>query len=232
MWFNLFNNNVKKFFFFPKIKLENKKEEEVIMENTLSFDSLPVIDDFLTINKYSRPGRKRPETLAVVLHWTANPNASAKANRDFFESKKDGKTSYGSTEYIVGLKGEIIRCMPDEEISYNCGTSSVDPISGKIYTDYAREKFGKYVLRPDIESPNSCTVAIEMCPIDWKGNFKPETWESTKKLVVCLLKKYNLGLNDITTHEKIVGYKFCPQLFHDHPEEFDRFVKEVGELLV
>lgn len=191
--------------------------------------SITIIEDLLTINEFSRPGKKLKEVRGVTIHWTANVGLDAKGNRDFYEDRKLGTNGYGSAHYIIGYEGEIIRCIPEDEVAYHCGTSQIDPISGKIYTDYAREKFGNYCL--PTSSPNNCTLGIEMCPLDWKGNVDLDTWNSTKKIIAILLRKYNLGIGDITTHENIVGWKFCPMLFHLHPEELDTLKNEVSVLL-
>jgi N-acetylmuramoyl-L-alanine amidase len=191
-----------------------------------------IIEDLLTINEYSRPGRKLKEVKGIVLHWTGNPGASAKANRDFFESRKTGAQGYGSAHYIIDLDGSIIRDIPDDEVAYHCGSSQVDPASGKIYTDLARKFFGDYCLNPSGNSPNNASIGIEMCPLDALGHFTVETWKATEQLVVQLLKQFNLGVDRITTHEQVVGWKSCPLLFHNHPEELTRFVTEVQALMV
>lgn len=187
-----------------------------------------ISEDLLSINDYSRPGRKLREVKAIVLHWTGNPGASAKANRDFFESRSTGTQGYGSAQYIVDMDGSVIRCIPEDEVAYHCGSGQVDPASGKIYTDYARQFFGDYCSNPSGNSPNNASIGIEMCPIDALGHFTIETWQATERLVIKLLKQYNLLVTTITTHEKIVGWKSCPMLFHNHPEELDRFVSEVS----
>lgn len=195
---------------------------------------MEILDQLLTKNPFSRTGKIRTETLAVVLHWTGNPKSTAKGNRDFFEGRKAGKDGYGSAQLIVGLEGEIIRCIPDDEVAYAVGSSQVDPKSNKIYTDYARGKFGKYCLSPNTTSPNNCTISIEMCHPDSTGKFKETTLASTAWLVSELLKKYKLTINDITTHSAIVGigYKKCPLWYIEHPEDFVEFKKKVNALLI
>ena len=101
-------------------------------------------EKLLTINDYSRPGRKLKSVLGVVLHWTANPGVSAESNRDFFESRKEGNLGAGSAHYVIGLFGEVIRCIPEDEMAYHCGSSQPDPVSRLIYTDRARYLFGDY----------------------------------------------------------------------------------------
>ena len=75
----------------------------------------------LTPNKWSRTQTKLGKVKGVVIHWVANTNTSATANRNFFENRKLGKTNFGSAHYIVGLKGEVIQCLPDNELAYHVG---------------------------------------------------------------------------------------------------------------
>ena len=119
---------------------------------------MQIIHDFLTRNEYSRPGKKLQKVLAIVIHWTANPGANAKENRDFFESKKTGMGGYGSAHYIIYQNGIIIVAVPEDEVAYHCGSSDKDPASGKVYTDEARRRFGKYAS--ENSSPNLCTIEI------------------------------------------------------------------------
>ena len=72
----------------------------------------------LTINPYSRPGKKIGKIKNIVIHWVGNAGSSAIANRNYFESLKDKKT-YASSHYIIGLEGEIIQCVPETEIAYH-----------------------------------------------------------------------------------------------------------------
>lgn len=190
---------------------------------------MTITDDFLTINEYSRPGKKLKEILAVIMHWTANPLASAKANRDFFNSKKTGMSGYGSSHYIIGLQGEIIRCIPENEVAYHCGSSQLDPASGKIYTNLARQKFPSYTNANS--SPNFCTLGIELCPVDWEGNFKTETIESATELCADILRRHKLTTEDILTHQQVVGWKDCPKLWVDNPNMFELFKENVGRII-
>lgn len=170
----------------------------------------------IPINEYSRPGKKLKSIYGIVLHWVANPESSALANRNFFESRKDGKDSYGSAHYIIDMNGSVIQCIPNHEMAYHCGS--------KIYTEYALTKYGTY--------PNNCTIGIELCHPDWEGSFTDETFLSAINLCAALCKKYmlNPGL-DITTHHNIVGWKDCPKWFMGHPEDLQLFILKVSDLL-
>ena len=86
---------------------------------------------------HNRPRTIRKQTTAIAVHWVANPGSSAMANRNYFNSTSRSVSS----NYIVGLQGEVICCIPDEEMSW-CTNAA-----------------------------NSYTVSIETCHPDWTGAF-------------------------------------------------------------
>jgi N-acetylmuramoyl-L-alanine amidase len=169
----------------------------------------------LTPNKYSRPQSKLNKVKAIVIHWVANPNSTAIQNRNFFENRKSGKSGYGSAHYIVGAKGEIIQCLPDEEMAYHVGS--------KTYTKETLGRLGYY--------PNSTSLGIEMCHPDWTGKPTIETYHATINLTAHLLKKYNLTIKDIWLHKEVVGWKQCHKYYCDNPGEWDKFKSDVNEVL-
>jgi len=52
---------------------------------------LEIKEHHLSINPYSRSGELLHSVGAIVMHWVGNAGSSAEANRNFFESRKDGK---------------------------------------------------------------------------------------------------------------------------------------------
>jgi N-acetylmuramoyl-L-alanine amidase len=196
-------------------------------------------EKFLTVNKYSRSGYNRPDTKAVVVHWVENPGVGAEGIRDYFESLKrgiimDGAPRYASTQYIVGLQGEIIQTMPDKEVAYHCGSAGkMDPVSKRFYTDKARGLFGAvYTTAP--YSPNYATIGIELCHPDWTGKFLSQTLDSAAELVASIFKKYPTLDNPYTQiirHYDVVGHKQCPRWFFQYPDEFFSFQNKVFALL-
>lgn len=174
-----------------------------------------IIQDLLTPNRYSRPQRKISNVNGIVIHWVANPNSSAKANRNFFQSRKSGNSGYGSAHYIVGLKGETIQCVPDDEMAYHVGS--------KTYPSKAIEELGNY--------PNATTIGIEATHIDWNGKMTNETYNSLVELSVFLLKKFNLTEENLWLHKEVVGWKDCHRWFVNHPHEWDKFKSLVGRKL-
>jgi N-acetylmuramoyl-L-alanine amidase len=186
---------------------------------------MKVTDSLLTVNPYSRPGKKLVSVKSIIMHWTGVPMQQAKTVRDFFESRKAGKLGYGSAHYIIDFTGEIIRCIPDSEVSYHCGSDKIDPASKKIYTDWARNKFGAYASEKS--SPNNCTIGIELCTIDAEGNFREATIEAAVELCASLCKTHGVKPKDIGTHNLVVGWKDCPRLWVNKPTLFSEFVAKV-----
>jgi N-acetylmuramoyl-L-alanine amidase len=121
--------------------------------------------------------------------------------------------------------------VPDNEVAYHCGSSQKDPSSGRIYTDWAREKFGPYAEKPDSNSPNNCTIGIELCVIDTNGNFTAETLDAARELVAKLLKENRLTIEEVGTHTKVVGWKDCPKLWFNRPDRFEDFKRAVKKAL-
>ena len=187
---------------------------------------MELVKDYLTPNDYSRPLRPLREVLGVVMHWTANAGASAKANRDYFERRKAGTLGYGSAHYIIDQSGKVIECIPEDEVAYHVGTDKPDPKSGKVYTDKAREMFGAFASENN--SPNNCTIGVELCNTDDEGHFTTQTIESAVELVADICKRHGLSARSITTHNEVVGWKDCPRLWVNKPELLDSFRVDVA----
>ena len=84
---------------------------------------------YLTPNPYSRPGDRLDEVKSIFVHYTANIYTSAAQNRSYFESLKDTGERSASAHFIIGYDGEIIQCIPLDEIAYAVKTRNYDSIS-------------------------------------------------------------------------------------------------------
>lgn len=155
-----------------------------------------IIKALLTPNSYSRCQQKLQEVTTIVVHWVGNPNTSAKANRNYFESLKDKKI-FASSHYIIGLEGEILQCIPENEIAYHA------------------------------TSANSYSIGIENCHPDWEGKFNSKTYGSLVELCADICKRYGLNpTKDIIRHYD-VSKKVCPKYYVNHPEAWESFKKDV-----
>lgn len=128
----------------------------------------------LTPNKYSRPQIPLKNVTKIAVHYVGNPNTSAIANRNYFENQKTAGR-YVSSHFIVGLQGEIIQCIPTDEISY-CTNQA-----------------------------NSYSISIECCHPDSTGKFTEKTEQSLAELCAYLLEKFGLGVDDIIRHYDVTG---------------------------
>jgi N-acetylmuramoyl-L-alanine amidase len=189
-----------------------------------------VIEKFMTVNQYSRPGRRLAECRAVILHYVGVPGQRAQTVWDYFEIHCPRNKHFSSTQFIVDLNGDILQTMPDNEVAWHCGSRNIDPASGRVYTDWARQKLGHFVSDPTKNNPNHCTIGIELC-IDRQGNFTPETLTAAVDLVAKLLADNNLSTEDIGHHKLVVGWKDCPLPWIKEPELFEQFKDRVREKL-
>jgi hypothetical protein len=134
-------------------------------------------EDFLSPNEYSRPGDALTQVNSIFVHYTANPGTTAQQNRSYFESLKDSQERSASAHFIIDADGEIIQCIPLDEIAYAVKTRNYDSIS------------------------------IECCYTDTDGSFTEETYDSLIKLLSWLTDTYNLDTDDILRHYDCGGKK-------------------------
>ena len=162
-------------------------------------------DQWLTPNRWSRPKRKLIGMRGIVIHWVANPNTSAMANRNFFESRQVGSKGFGSAHEIIGLKGEIIRCVPETEMAYHVGA----------------RRYRKEGIKNLSPYPNNCTYGIELCHTDWAGRMNKLTLVTLLNRLASLCKRFKLDpLTDLYLHQEIVGYKDCHRWWVNHPDDW------------
>lgn len=134
-------------------------------------------ENFLTPNEYSRPGEPLESITNIFVHYTANPGTSAAQNRSYFEQQKDTHENSVSSHFIIGYEGEIIQCVPLDEIAHAVMTRNYDSIS------------------------------IECCYLAEDGSFTPETYDSLISLLAWLVDAYDLESSDILRHYDCGGKK-------------------------
>lgn len=182
---------------------------------------MKIIDNLISISKYTRPGIKLKKVKALVIHWTGRSDVDYKHWYNYYEERTKGKLGYGSAHLFVE-KDNVYKFIPLDEVAWHVGS--------KTYTCYAIKKFD--INRDNklewFEVPNHYTIGIELRPENnWSGEFSDTIFENSVKLVAMLCKKYNLNpFLDITTHSAITG-KDCPLWFVKHPEDFQGFKEKV-----
>lgn len=138
--------------------------------------SEPEIDvQLLDVNAYSRPGINTGTITGIVIHYTANPGSTAQENRDYFNSLQYTQETEASSNFVIGLDGEIIQCVPTWEIAYASNERNMD------------------------------TVSIECCHPDDSGAFTDETYRSLVQLTAWLCEKFDLTQDDVIRHYDVTG---------------------------
>lgn len=163
---------------------------------------MEIIDKLLTINSYSRSGEKQGKIQYIVIHWVANPGSSAIGNRNYFNSLATSHKTSASSHYIIGLNGEIIRCIPEDEVAFHSGSYSM----------------------------NRKSVGIETCHPDWEGKFAESTYNSLVELCADICRRYGLTINDIIRHYDVTG-KECPRYYVRNESEWIKFKNDVANKL-
>ena len=138
-----------------------------------------VKQEFIRKNIFSRPDVSRRKINNIVLHYVANPGSSAEGNRNYFDSLADQDSQKGGTStsshFIVGLEGEVIQCIPINEIAYTNAPRNED------------------------------TLSIEVCHPDDTGKYSDATYESVVRLTAWLCTQLKLKSSDVVRHYDING---------------------------
>ena len=161
-----------------------RKEQEVLLEQENSGsgpeqwqkEGAPYIDvELLTPNEYSRPQIPIESVKYIAIHYTANPGATAMANRNYFEDLANTHETKVSSHFVIGLDGEVVQCIPTSEMSYATNSRNVD------------------------------TVSIECCHQDETGKFNDATYDSAVKLTAWLCVRFGLTSENVIRHYDVTG---------------------------
>ena len=131
--------------------------------------------DFLSPNKYSRSRIPLLKVRGIVVHYVANPGSSAKDNRDYFEGLAKTHETKASSHFVIGLDGEILQCIPLDEIAYASNRRNGD------------------------------TISIECCHPGKNGKFTKETREALVRLTSWLCATYDLKADAVIRHYDVTG---------------------------
>lgn len=134
--------------------------------------------NLLTPNEYSRPQIPLEKVNGIVVHYVANPCSTALENRNYFEGLKDqtgSKTTSVSSHFVIGLEGEVVQCIPLNEVAYASNNR------------------------------NSDTISIECCHPDDSGEFTSATYESLVRLTRWLMEEYGLDTSQVIRHYDVTG---------------------------
>ena len=130
-----------------------------------------VDQQIIKVDGDSRRGVMLEGVRNIVIHYVGNPGTTAQQNRDYYASRSSDVSSH----FVIGLKGEVIQCIPLHEKSSASNHRNKD------------------------------TISIEVCHPDESGKFTDETYDSLVKLTVWLCEVCGLDSSDIIRHYDITG---------------------------
>ncbi|MEG2310792.1 MAG: peptidoglycan recognition family protein [Clostridia bacterium] len=154
-------------------------------------------EKLLSKSEMTRSFLKQKKIKYIVIHSVEKANMTAMFNRDYIESLSKQRDKYYSTHYIIGLDGEIIRCIPENEVAYHC------------------EKI-------DI---NFESIAISCCT-NLDDSINENVKFSLSELINDLCFRYKLKKNNVVLHFDISSSR-CPKYFVDNKMAFDNVLKYV-----
>ena len=130
---------------------------------------------YITPNQYSRPQIKLDAVNAVVVHYMGNPGTNGWQNHDYYESLATTGETYVSSNFVIGLDGTVILCVPLDEVAYASNDRNHD------------------------------TISIECCHPTADGSFTEATYNSLVKLVDWLRDTYGLSMEEVIRHYEVTG---------------------------
>ena len=163
-------------------------------------------EDLLTPNKYSRPETPVGEITGIVIHYVGNPSTTAKQNRDYFEDLAVTHLTSASSHFIVGLQGEILQCVPLDEVAYASNHRNND------------------------------TISIEVCHPDADGKFNDVTYATVVRLTAWLVLEYELEVEDVIRHHDVTGklcplyYVEHEDAWLQFKADVQKYIDEEGEI--
>ena len=140
---------------------------------------MKITEKIIPINKYNRPGTAIVPEI-ICIHYTGQAGAGADRLALYYKNVAAGMfpdkpDSWTSAQYIVGTSGEVIRIIPDKEMSYAA--------SGR----------------------NNGTIHIEVCYKKQTGEFEKASIDALHELVLLLMKKYNIPTDKVVRHYDLTG---------------------------
>lgn len=147
----------------------------------------PTIKSNLTTRNYTKMSGKKNKY--IVIHYTGS-TGSALNNTKYFKSVYRG----ASANYFVDASS-IYMCVKPSDMAWHCGD--------KAYSGTKHPYYGKCL--------NSNSIGIEMCceKVNGKLHINDKTIANVKKLVVWLMKEYNIPESRVIRHHDVSG-KSCP----------------------
>ncbi|QMI87310.1 N-acetylmuramoyl-L-alanine amidase [Bacillus velezensis] len=181
-------------------------------------------NQYIDINKWTRPGIKNNGVKKLAVHYTANPGASAANHYRYFgqtlpaqnRNLSEKKQTFASAHIFVD-RIEAICIIPLNEVAYHANDVQ-QFVNGQPYRGVA-------ALKPNA---NFLSVGVELC-IEKDGTFHPDTIARAEQVCAELCKMYKLDpINDIVRHYDIT-HKICPAPWVRRSQGFTDFKARVNK---
>ncbi|WOI49603.1 N-acetylmuramoyl-L-alanine amidase [Bacillus amyloliquefaciens] len=175
-------------------------------------------NQYIDINKWTRPGIKNNGVKKLVVHYTANPGAPAANHYRYFgqtlpaqnRNLSEKKQTFASAHIFVDHT-EAICIIPLNEVAYHANDVQ-QIVNGQPYRGVA-------ALKPNA---NFLSIGVELC-IEKNGTFHPDTIARAEQVCAELCKKFKLDpINDIVRHYDIT-HKICPAPWVSRSQGFTDF---------
>ncbi len=119
----------------------------------------------------ARSGQRLADIRGIVIHYVGNPGTTAINNRNYFAREDTEVCSH----FVVGLKGEVVQCLPLWERSAASNQRNRD------------------------------TISIEVCHPDDSGKFREDTYASLVQLTAWLCHNAGLTPEAVIRHYDVTG---------------------------
>jgi N-acetylmuramoyl-L-alanine amidase CwlA len=140
-----------------------------------------------------------------------NPGSSAEANRRWFENSAGG--AHTSAHYIIGLQGEILRLIPENERAQHAGRSF-----GREWDNTAKTN-------------NSTYIGIECCHPDAGGEFNAKTYAALIWLCADICARHGFDpIRHVVRHYDITG-KGCPLFYRNNATAWDKLKTDIQQAM-
>ncbi|MCC9023038.1 N-acetylmuramoyl-L-alanine amidase [Bacillus nakamurai] len=179
-------------------------------------------NQYIDINKWTRPGIKNNGVKKLTVHYTANPGATAANHYTFFgrtlpetnRTRPLSKQEFASAHIFVD-RTDAICIIPLNEVAYHANDVQ-QIVNGQPYRGVA-------ALKPNA---NFLSVGVELC-IEKNGTFHPDTVARAEQVCAELCKMFKLDpINDIVRHYDIT-HKICPAPWVSNSQGFTDFKARV-----
>lgn len=161
----------------------------------------------ISVNPFSRIGRKKKGFEYLVWHYTANPGATAENHIAYFQglgnqNPNDNEDDrYASAELFVD-RDSAVEIIPLDEEAFHAGD--------RWYNQHA--------------------IGIELC-IERDGSFHPDTLKRAIAIGAYLCSRYNINPLTHQIRHYDVTKKLCPKLWVEKPALFEQFKRDVANAM-